>query len=153
MKILTVLVLLTVFRPSSSQEESLPLNPAEDGTPLLESLDHQVEEEEEEEIHGSAVQRLAYSLSDFGYNLYRQVASSNPDANVYLSPLSVAATLSALSLGTESRNEQILHRVLNYDLVRDLNVHSVYKDLLREITALPKSFKTVSRIYMKKSKI
>ncbi|XP_072326111.1 pigment epithelium-derived factor isoform X2 [Scyliorhinus torazame] len=149
MKILTALLLLAAFRPSSSQEERLPLNPVDDGTSLLESVDHQ-EEEEEEEIQGTAVQRLAYSLSDFGYNLYRQVASSNPDANVYLSPLSVATTLSALSLGTVSRNEQILHGVLNYDLVKDLNVHSVYKELLTEITALPKSFKTISRLYTKK---
>ncbi|GCB85149.1 hypothetical protein scyTo_0025882, partial [Scyliorhinus torazame] len=53
---------------------------------------------------------------------------------------------------TVSRNEQILHGVLNYDLVKDLNVHSVYKELLTEITALPKSFKTISRLYTKSKK-
>ncbi|XP_078404465.1 pigment epithelium-derived factor-like [Cetorhinus maximus] len=150
MKILTALVFLGAARLSYSQEEHFSLDPMEDETSVLESLDYPLEEEEEEEILTSPVQRLAYSISDFGYDLYRLVASRNPNANVCLSPLSVATTLSALSLGTVSTTEQILHGVLNYDLVKDLNIHSVYKDLLSEVTALPKDFKTVSRIYVKK---
>ncbi|XP_067881227.1 pigment epithelium-derived factor-like [Heterodontus francisci] len=152
MKILTALLLLTAVRLSSSQEGHLTLDPVEDVRRAEELPDPGLEEEDEEEeqILISPVRRLAYSVSDFGYDLYRLVASRDPGSNVFLSPVSVAVTLSALSLGTDSTNAQILHRLLNYDLVKDLDIHSVYKVLLTEITALPKHFRTVSRIYIKK---
>ncbi|GCC43130.1 hypothetical protein chiPu_0027083 [Chiloscyllium punctatum] len=54
--------------------------------------------------------------------------------------------------GAISRNKEILHSVLNYNSLSDLDIHKVYKDLLTDITALPKTFKTVSRIYVKNSK-
>ncbi|XP_060703964.1 pigment epithelium-derived factor-like [Hemiscyllium ocellatum] len=148
MKILTALLFLGTVRISSSQEEHFSLEPVEDVSSLLESPDpHQ--EEEEEEILTSPVQRLAYSISEFGYNLYRQLASSHPNDNIFLSPLTVATGLSSLSLGAISRNKEILHSVLNYNSLNDLDIHKVYKDLLTDITALPKTFKTVSRIYVK----
>lgn len=43
--------------------------------------------------------KLAAAVSNFGYDLYRQRSSASPEANVLLSPLSVATALSALSLG------------------------------------------------------
>uniref|UniRef100_UPI00398E3B2B pigment epithelium-derived factor-like n=1 Tax=Pristiophorus japonicus TaxID=55135 RepID=UPI00398E3B2B len=148
MKILLALVCLGAVQLASSQVLSLPQGHFEEGTTDLESPGLPMEEEEEE-ILTSPVQRLAYSISDFGYDLYRAMANKNPMANIFLSPLSVATSLSALSLGAVSKNAQILERLLNYDLVKDLEVHSVYKELLTKVTARPKNFKLVSRIYVK----
>ncbi|XP_067864672.1 pigment epithelium-derived factor-like [Heptranchias perlo] len=149
MKILFALVFLGGVGLSSTQNGHSTLSPFEDESTVL-GLTDLPPDEEEEEFLTSPVQRLAYSVSEFGYDLYRLEANRNPSANVFMSPLSVATALSALSLGAVSTNEQILKRVLNYDLVKDLDVHSVYKDLLTEITTVPKQFKMVSRIYAKK---
>ncbi|XP_051891596.1 pigment epithelium-derived factor-like [Pristis pectinata] len=147
MKILVVLMFLGATPLASSQEDYHALEPFVDETA---EPDLAVEEEVEEEILGTPVQRLAYSISEFGYDLYRLLASRDPGANVFLSPLSVATSLSALSLGTLSTNKEVLQRILNYESLQDLDVHSVFKDLLSEVTTQPKQFKTVARIYGKK---
>ncbi|XP_059511211.1 pigment epithelium-derived factor [Stegostoma tigrinum] len=147
MKFVTAVLFLGAVRISSSQDGHFPLL-VDDVSSLPEEPDAHIEEEEEEEILISPVQRLAYSISEFGYELYRQLASSSPNDNIFLSPLSVATGLSSLSLGAISRNKEILHRVLNYNLLNDLDIHRVYKDLLTDVTANPKKFKTVSRIYV-----
>uniref|UniRef100_A0A8C5NW61 Serine (or cysteine) peptidase inhibitor, clade F, member 1 n=1 Tax=Jaculus jaculus TaxID=51337 RepID=A0A8C5NW61_JACJA len=55
--------------------------------------------EEEDPFFKVPVNKLAASVSNFGYDLYRTRSSESPAANVLLSPLSVATALSALSLG------------------------------------------------------
>lgn len=147
MKILTVLMFLGAMSLICSQEDYFSPEPFLDESQVVDMVEEEVEEEE---ILGTPVQRLAYSVSEFGYDLYRLMASKDPSANVFLSPLSVAAGLSALSLGATSTNKDILQRILNYNSLQDLDVHSAFKDLLTEISMQPKQFKTVSRIYAKK---
>ncbi|XP_062887042.1 pigment epithelium-derived factor [Mobula hypostoma] len=146
MRVLVVLVFLGAIPLGSSQEEYLTLEPFEEETVLPDLV---VKEEVEEEILGTPVQRLAYSISEFGYDLYRLVANSDPRANVFLSPLSVASSLSALSLGDLSRVKELVQQTLNYGSLQDLDVHRVFKDLLAEISAQPKQFRTAARIYSK----
>ncbi|XP_059829716.1 pigment epithelium-derived factor [Hypanus sabinus] len=145
-RLLVVLVFLGAIPIASGQEEYFTLEPFEEETMLP---DLAIEEEVEEEILGTPVQRLAYSISEFGYDLYRLVANLDPRANVFLSPLSVASSLSALSLGDLSTMKELLQRTLNYGPLRDLDVHPVFKELLVETSAQPKQFRTVARIYGK----
>lgn len=120
---------------AGGQEEA---SPAPDGTgaPL----------EEEDPFFKVPVNKLAAAVSNFGYDLYRQRSSASPEANVLLSPLSVATALSALSLGAEQRTESLIRRALYYDLISNPDIHSTYKDLLAAVTAPQKNFKSASRI-------
>nr|XP_045014514.1 pigment epithelium-derived factor [Jaculus jaculus] len=102
--------------------------------------------EEEDPFFKVPVNKLAASVSNFGYDLYRTRSSESPAANVLLSPLSVATALSALSLGAEQRTESIIHRALYYDLISSPDIHSTYKDLLTTVTAPQKNLRSASRI-------
>ncbi|MGH0177491.1 UNVERIFIED_CONTAM: hypothetical protein FKN15_075099 [Acipenser sinensis] len=55
-------------------------------------------EEEEVEIFTTPATQMAAAASNFGFNLYRQLAYQDPKANMFLSPLSIAGALTQLSL-------------------------------------------------------
>ncbi|XP_069767654.1 pigment epithelium-derived factor [Narcine bancroftii] len=148
MKLLLLLMLLGATPLASSQEDDFTVDPLGDESA---GLDLAAEEERlEEEVLGSPVQRLAYSISEFGYDLYRSVAKRENGANIFLSPLAVAAGLSALSLGADSTNKEILQRILNYGQLQDIDVHAVFKELLADTSTQNKQFDIVSRIFGKK---
>lgn len=56
-------------------------------------------EEEPVELFTTPTTKLGAAVSDFGYNLFRALASREASTNVFLSPISVSAALSQLSLG------------------------------------------------------
>ncbi|XP_048374642.1 pigment epithelium-derived factor [Sphaerodactylus townsendi] len=107
-------------------------------------------EEEDDPFYKVPVNKLAASVSNFGYNLYRQQSSQTPTANVLLSPFSVAMALSALSLGAGERTEILISRALFYDLLDKAEVHSTYPSLLASIGVPAKGLKTASRLIMER---
>eukprot|EP00062_Callorhinchus_milii_P011637 gi/632957814/ref/XP_007894689.1/ PREDICTED: pigment epithelium-derived factor [Callorhinchus milii] len=152
MKSLIVLVSLTALSSLSlTQDEGFPQGSFNEERTFLEMTD--LPFEEEEELPTNPVQRVALAISTFGYDLYRKVAQKTPTANVFMSPLSVATALSELSLGVAEPNEQMLHRVLNFRSLNDLEIHKVYKDLIAEITSPPKQFKMGARMYTRRLKM
>ncbi|XP_053562196.1 pigment epithelium-derived factor [Bombina bombina] len=107
-------------------------------------------EEEEDPFYKSAVNRLSSSASNFGYDLYRELANKNPSSNILMSPLTIATALSSLSLGTGQRTESSIHRALYYDLLNDPDLHSTYKELLTSLSSPEKGVKTASRIILER---
>ncbi|XP_077168042.1 pigment epithelium-derived factor [Paroedura picta] len=107
-------------------------------------------EEEEDSFYKVPVNKLAASVSNFGYNLYRQRSSQVPTANVLLSPFSIATALSALSLGAGERTDAIIDRALFYDLLDKAEVHSTYKGLLASLAVSTKGLKSASRLLMER---
>lgn len=51
------------------------------------------------ELFTTPTTKLGAAVSDFGYNLFRALASRETSSNIFLSPISVSAALSQLSLG------------------------------------------------------
>ncbi|XP_060612742.2 pigment epithelium-derived factor [Anolis sagrei] len=108
------------------------------------------EEEEEDPFFQSPTNKLAASVSNFGYELFRQQSGQTPTGNVLLSPFSLATALSGLSLGAGERTEGVIQRALFYDLLDKTQVHGVYKGLLGSLAAPTKGFKTASRLVMER---
>ncbi|XP_054857257.1 pigment epithelium-derived factor [Eublepharis macularius] len=107
-------------------------------------------EEEDDPFYKIPVNKLASSVSNFGYNLYRLRSSQTPTANVLLSPFSVATALSALSLGAGERTENLLDRALFYDLLNKAELHSTYQTLLASLAVPAKGLKSISRLILER---
>lgn len=56
-------------------------------------------EEEHVELFTTPQTKMGAATSDFGYNLFRALASRETGTNVFLAPISVSAVLTQLSLG------------------------------------------------------
>lgn len=56
-------------------------------------------EEEHVELFTTAETKMGAATSDFGYNLFRALASREAGTNIFLAPISVSAALTQLSLG------------------------------------------------------
>lgn len=119
---LVFLLAVTIFSIASSQD-------------LLEENPTVVVEEEEDPFYKTPLNRLASSASNFGYDLYRMHSSKNPSTNIFMSPLTLATALSAVSLGAGQRTESLIHRTLYYDLLKDPEVHATYKELLASLSS------------------
>ncbi|KAM9321009.1 pigment epithelium-derived factor-like [Gastrophryne carolinensis] len=107
-------------------------------------------EEEEDPFYKSPVNKLASSASNFGYDLFRAQANKNPTSNLFMSPLTFASALSALSIGAGQRTESLIHRTLYYDLLNNPEVHTTYKDLLTSLSPNGKGVKSIFRVIMER---
>lgn len=61
-------------------------------------------EEEVVELFTTPRTKLGAATSDFGYNLFRTLAARDPKASVLLSPISISAAFTQLSLGEPCSN-------------------------------------------------
>lgn len=59
-------------------------------------------EEEHVELFTTPRTKMAAATSDFGYNLFRALASRETATNIFLSPISVSAVLTQLSMGDDT---------------------------------------------------
>ncbi|XP_075048175.1 alpha-1-antitrypsin-like [Mixophyes fleayi] len=77
--------------------------------------------------------QIAPSNEKFSYKLYSQLAAEHPDDNIFLSPVSISAALSMLSLGAKSQtNTQILEGLgFNTSVIPDEDIHKGFKQLLK----------------------
>ncbi|CAI9555491.1 unnamed protein product [Staurois parvus] len=133
---LVFLLAATIFSFTSSQDA------AEENPTVV--------EEEEDPFYKTPLNRLASSASNFGYDLFRIQASKNPSINIFMSPLTLATALSAISLGAGQRTESLIHRTLYYDLLNDPKVHATYKELLASLSSKDKGVKSASRVILER---
>lgn len=62
-------------------------------------------EEEHMELFTTPTTKMGAATSDFGYNLFRVLASRDASTNVFLSPLSVSEALTQLSMGEDTNTQ------------------------------------------------
>lgn len=70
-------------------------------------------EEEHVELFTTAKTKMAAATSDFGYNLFRALAGQEVGKNVFLSPISVSAVLTQLSMGDHTNTQTMKHTPLS----------------------------------------
>lgn len=92
--------------------------------------------------------KLGAATSDFGYNLFRQLAARDPKASVFLSPMSISAAFTQLSMGASERAEKQIYRALRYHTLQDNQLHDTLRDLLSSLRASAKGFKSAERIIL-----
>lgn len=59
-------------------------------------------EDDHVELFTTPTTKMGAATSDFGYNLFRALASREAATNVFLAPLSVSAALTQLSMGEDT---------------------------------------------------
>ncbi|KAI7796027.1 pigment epithelium-derived factor [Triplophysa rosa] len=92
--------------------------------------------------------KLAAATSDFGYNLFRQLAARDPKVSVFLSPMSISAAFTQLSMGVSERAEKQIYRALRYHTLQDSQLHNTLKELLSSLRAPAKGFNSAERILL-----
>ncbi|XP_022600442.1 pigment epithelium-derived factor [Seriola dumerili] len=105
-------------------------------------------EEEHVELFTTPTAKMAAATSDFGYNLFRALASREAATNIFLAPISVSAALTQLSMGGSERAEQQLFRALRYHTLQDPQLHTTLKNLLASVRTPGKGLSTAARIYL-----
>ncbi|XP_041807530.1 pigment epithelium-derived factor [Chelmon rostratus] len=105
-------------------------------------------EEEHVELFTTPQTKMGAATSDFGYNLFRALASRDAATNVFLAPISVSAVLTQLSMGGSERAQRQLFRALRYHTLQDPQLHNTLKDLLASVRAPGKGLSTAARIYL-----
>lgn len=69
-------------------------------------------EEEPVELFTTPQTKMGAATSDFGYNLFRALASRETATNVFLAPISVSAVLTQLSMGNNTHTQTEYHTEL-----------------------------------------
>ncbi|XP_071362403.1 pigment epithelium-derived factor [Trachinotus anak] len=105
-------------------------------------------EEEHVELFTTPMTKMGAATSDFGYNLFRALASRGASTNIFLSPISVSAVLTQLSMGGSQRAETQLFRALRYHTLQDPQLHTTLKSLLASVKTPGKGLSTAARIYL-----
>lgn len=105
-------------------------------------------EEEHVELFTTPVTKMGAATSDFGYNLFRALASREAGTNVFLAPISVSAVLTQLSMGGSERAERQLFRALRYHTLQDPQLHNTLKNLLAAVKTPGKGLSTAARLYL-----
>uniref|UniRef100_UPI00398F62C5 alpha-1-antitrypsin-like n=1 Tax=Pristiophorus japonicus TaxID=55135 RepID=UPI00398F62C5 len=85
--------------------------------------------------------KLSAANIHFALRLYRQIASqpSSTSKNIFFSPISISAALTALSLGAKHNTRDQLLRVLGFSNMTHndaAEVHATFKYLLQELTGV-----------------
>ncbi|XP_068436362.1 pigment epithelium-derived factor [Clinocottus analis] len=110
-------------------------------------------DEEPVELFTTPAAKMAAATSDFGYNLFRALASREPASNVFLSPISVSAALTQLSMGGSENAQRQLYRALRYHTLQDPLLHNTLKDLLLSVHTAGKGLSSAARIYMARRRL
>ncbi|KAM6984620.1 pigment epithelium-derived factor [Aplochiton taeniatus] len=106
-------------------------------------------EEEHVDLFTTPKTKMAAATSDFGYNLFRALSARNPgNNNLCLSPISVSAVLTQLSLGASERAQRQLYRALRYHTLQDPQLHDTLRDLLSSLRPPGKGLSSAARIYL-----
>ncbi|KAK1874609.1 Pigment epithelium-derived factor [Dissostichus eleginoides] len=105
-------------------------------------------EQEHVELFTTPATKMGAATSDFGYNLFRALAAREASTNIFLSPISVSAALTQLSMGGSERAERMLFRALRYNTLQDPQLHVTLKDLLASVRTPGKGLSTAARLYL-----
>ncbi|XP_029375259.1 pigment epithelium-derived factor [Echeneis naucrates] len=105
-------------------------------------------DEEHVELFTTPTTKMAAATSDFGYNLFRALGSRETTSNIFLSPISVSAALTQLSMGASERAERQLFRALRYHTLQDPQLHLTLKNLLASVKTPGKGLSIAARLYL-----
>lgn len=110
-------------------------------------------EEEHVELFTTPATKMGAATSDFGYNLFRALASRDATTNIFLAPISVSAVLTQLSMGGSENAQRQLFRALRYHTLQDPQLHNTLKDMLVSVRTPGKGLITAARIYLARRRV
>nr|5CE0_A Chain A, Native conserpin with Z-variant (E342K) [synthetic construct]5CE0_B Chain B, Native conserpin with Z-variant (E342K) [synthetic construct] len=94
--------------------------------------------------------KLAEANTDFAFSLYRELAKSSPDKNIFFSPVSISSALAMLSLGAKGDTHTQILEGLGFNSEAD--IHQGFQHLLQTLNR-PKGLqlKTANGLFVDKS--
>ncbi len=79
---------------------------------------------------------LISNTNEFGFRLLKEVNKTEPDKNLFISPLSVSMALGMTYNGTDGDTKTEMHSVLGYGNMNDTEINDSYKSLIDLLTGL-----------------
>ena len=119
-----VLALLTIIASGCSE----PIGPGADSSP---STIHELPRP----LSGPEVAAISAN-NEFGFDLMREVASADPSADVFLSPLSASMALAMTMNGAAGGTFDAIRGSLRFGAVSEPEINSAYRGLLDLLTGL-----------------
>jgi serpin B len=81
-----------------------------------------------------AEQKIVEAGKSFGVKLFRKINESQPDSNVFISPLSVSMALGMTMNGADGATYEAMKQTLEFNGLTEAEINQAYKDLM---TLLP----------------
>jgi len=80
--------------------------------------------------------KIASSSNSFGFNLFREIAKTDIDSNMFISPLSISFALGMAYNGAAGTTQQAMHQILEYENFSLQEINQTYKSLIQLLTTL-----------------
>ncbi|XP_004434294.1 PREDICTED: serpin A12 [Ceratotherium simum simum] len=80
-----------------------------------------------------AAQELARRNTEFGFKLYKKLASSSPSRNIFISPLSISTAFSMLSLGAQDSTLDEIKQGFNFRNILGKDLHEGFHYLIQRL--------------------
>ncbi|XP_016067974.1 PREDICTED: serpin A12 [Miniopterus natalensis] len=80
-----------------------------------------------------AAQELARQNVDFGFKLYRKLASTGPSKNIFFSPISISTAFSVLCLGAQNTTLAEIKQGLNFRGMSEKGLHEGFHYLIQSL--------------------
>ena len=80
--------------------------------------------------------QLVASTNTFGFNLFREIIGTEPDTNIFISPLSVAFALGMTSNGAAGNTEEAFRQTLGFGGMSSQEINESFRNVVSLLTAL-----------------
>lgn len=101
--------------------------------PNFSPKDHGALSQPQERKGRNTAQELARRNADFGFKLYKKLASTGHSKNIFFSPLSISTAFSMLCLGAEDSTLAEIKHSLNFKNVPEKDLHEGFHYLIQRL--------------------
>ncbi|XP_066198034.1 serpin A12 isoform X1 [Saccopteryx leptura] len=78
-------------------------------------------------------QELARRTMQFGFQLYKKLASAGPSQNIFFSPVSISTAFSMLCLGSQNATLAEIKQGLNFRNIQEKDIHGGFRYLIHRL--------------------
>ncbi|XP_029806841.1 serpin A12 [Suricata suricatta] len=101
--------------------------------PNLPSKNHGTVNQTKSRHERKAAEELTKRNTEFGFKLYRKLASNSPDKNIFFSPLSISSAFAMLSLGAQDSTLDEIKEGFNFRGMPEKDLHEGFHYLIHRI--------------------
>lgn len=76
------------------------------------------------------------AAKSFGFSLFHQINTIQPDENIFISPLSVSMALGMTMNGADNETYEAMRQTLEFEGLTEAEINQAYKDLMTFLTGL-----------------
>jgi len=84
----------------------------------------------------SLEKKMSGSVNSFGFKIFQEIAETDADSNMCISPLSISFALGMAYNGAAGSTQEALHQTLEYENMSEQEINETYQSLIHLLTAL-----------------